>query len=100
MKKGKLLLDMDNDISPKTLVMLIAVGLPEFIRNKIDKENCKNSTGLLHEIRKCENLVNRNSFTKKKEDKHDNKKKFEGRKPCKNCENLNKGIRYYPEDSQ
>lgn len=99
MRKEKLLLDMDNDISSKTLVLLIAAGLPEFVRNKIDKENCEHSTGLLHEIRKCENLVNKNSFTKKKEYKHDNKKKFEEKKPCKNCESLNKGIRYHPEDS-
>lgn len=99
MRKEKLLLDMDKDISSKTLVLLIAAGLPEFVRNKIDKENCENSTGLLHEIRKCENLVNKNSFTKKKENKHDNKKKFEGKKPCGNCESLNKGTRYHPEDS-
>lgn len=99
MRKEKLLLDMDKDISSKTLVLLIAAGLPEFVRNKIDKENCKNSTGLLHEIRKCENLVNKNSFTKKKKDKQDNKKKFEEKKPCRNCESLNKGIRYHPEDS-
>lgn len=79
MRKEKLLLDMDKGISSKTLVLLIAAELPEFVRNKIDKENCKNSTELLHEIRKCENLGNKNSFTKKKEDKYDNKKKFEGK---------------------
>ncbi|XP_070169590.1 uncharacterized protein [Polyergus mexicanus] len=99
MRKEKLLLDMDNDISQKTLVLLIAAGLPEFVRNKIDKENCKNSTELLHEIRKCENLVNKNSFAKKKEDRYDNKKRLEGKQPCKNCESLNKGTRYHPEDS-
>ena len=37
--------------------MLIAAGLPGFIRNKIDRENCEDSIGLLHEIRKCEHLV-------------------------------------------
>lgn len=99
MRKEKLLLDMDNDIGTKTLVMLIAAGLPEFVRNKIDRENCESSTGLLHEIRKCEHLASKNSFMKKKEERQDNKKKFEERKPCKNCEKLNKGIRYHPEDS-
>lgn len=44
------------------LVMLIAAGLPEFVRNKIDRENCENPTGLLHEIRKCENLASKNNF--------------------------------------
>jgi len=99
MRKEKLLLDMDNNISTKTLVMLIAAGLPEFIRNKMDKENCESSTELLHEVRKCENLVNKNSFVKRKEERQDNKKKFGEKKPCKNCEKLNKGIRYHPEDS-
>lgn len=99
MRKEKLLLDMDNNITSKTLVLLIAAGLPEFVRNKIDKENCENSTELLHEIRKCENLMNKNSFTKKREDKHDNKKRFERKQPCKNCDSLNKGTRYHPEDS-
>ncbi|XP_046836084.1 uncharacterized protein LOC124431814 [Vespa crabro] len=89
MRKEKLLLDMDNNIGTKTLIMLIAAGLPEFIRDKIDRENCQNSTELLQEIKKCENLVNKNSFTKKK---------FEEKKPCKNCEKLNKGIRYHSED--
>lgn len=99
MKKEKLLLDMDKDISSKTLVLLIAAGLPEFVRNKIDKENCENSTELLHEIRKHESFWIKNSFTKKKEYKHDNKKEFEGKRPCRNCESLNKGTRYHSEDS-
>lgn len=99
MRKEKLLLDMDNAISSKTLVLLIAAGLPEFVRNKIDKEHCVNSTALLHEIRKYEHVVNQNNFAKMKEHKYNNKKKFEEKKPCKNCETLNKGIRYHPEDS-
>ncbi|XP_035731223.1 uncharacterized protein LOC118445608 [Vespa mandarinia] len=89
-RKEKLLLDVDNNIGTKTLIMLIAAGLPEFIRDKIDRENSQNSTELLQEIQKCENLVNKNSFTKKK---------FEEKKSCKNCEELNKGIRYHSEDS-
>ncbi len=52
-RKEKLLLDMDNAICSKSLVLRIAAGLPEFVRNKIDKENSVNSTALLHEIRKC-----------------------------------------------
>lgn len=37
MRKEKLLLDMDNNIGTKTLIMLIVAGLPEFIRDKIVK---------------------------------------------------------------
>lgn len=67
MRKEKLLLDMDSDISTNTLLMLIAAGLPGFIRDKIDRENCEDSTRLLHEIRKCETIVGRNNFWKKKD---------------------------------
>ncbi|KAK2575227.1 hypothetical protein KPH14_012692 [Odynerus spinipes] len=99
MRKEKLLLDMDKDIGVQTLIMLIVAGLPEFIRSKIDREKCENSTGLIHEIKKCESFVSRNSFMRKKEERHDSRKKFEERKPCRNCEQLNKGTRYHPEDS-
>lgn len=98
-KKERLLLDMDKNIGSKTLVSLIAAGLPEFIRNRIDREDCEDSIGLLHEIRKCEDLVSKKNFIKKKEERQDNKKKVEEKKPCKNCEKLNKGTRYHPEDA-
>lgn len=37
-KKKRLLLDMNKNIDSKTLTILIAIGLPEFIINKIDRE--------------------------------------------------------------
>lgn len=98
-RKEKLLLDMDENIGGKSLVTLIAAGLPEFIRNRIDPERCETSTGLLHEISKCESLVNNKSFLKKREEKDNNKKYIAGKKPCKICQNLNKGTRYHPEQS-
>lgn len=93
-RKGNLLLDMGKNISIQTLVILIAARLPKFIRNRIDKEKWEKTTGLLHEIRKCENLAKKNNFIKKKEDKQENKKKFEENKPCRICEKLNKRSRY------
>lgn len=98
-RKEKLLLDMDENIGEKSLVTLIAAGLPELIRNRIDPEKCESSTRLLHEISKCESLVNNKSFIKKREEKDDNKKYIGGRKPCKICQNLNKGTRYHSEQS-
>jgi len=98
MRKERLLLDMNREIDTKTLVALIAVGLPEFIMNKIDKELCKDSTILFNEIRKYENLINK-KFSSKKADRSEYKKKSEEKKPCKTCENLNKGIRYHPEET-
>ncbi|CAK1548796.1 unnamed protein product [Leptosia nina] len=98
-RKEKLLLDMDENIGSKSLMTLIAAGLPEFIRNRIDPEKCESSTTLLHEISKCENLVNNKSYIKKREVKDDNRKYVGGKKPCKNCQILNKGTRYHPEES-
>ncbi|CAB3230820.1 unnamed protein product [Arctia plantaginis] len=89
-RKEKLLLDMDENIGGKSLVTLIAAGLPEFIRNRIDPEKCETSTRLLHKISKCESLVNNKNFKIKKEEKDDNKKYSLGKKPCKTCQNLNK----------
>lgn len=63
--KEQLLLDMDKNLTSTTLVLLIVAGLPDYIRNNIDKDNCENSTGLLHEIRKYEKLINKHSFIKK-----------------------------------
>lgn len=99
MRKERLLLDMDKNIGTESMVMLIAAGLPEFVRNRIDREICENSTKLLHEIRKCEHLVSKSTFIKRKDEKQENRKKFEEKKPCGNCEGLNKGVRYHPEES-
>ena len=99
MRKERLLLDMNKNMDTKTLTTLIAVGLPDFIMNKIDREQCEDSTRLFNEIRRYESLMNKKIFPKRKEEKFEYKKKNEEKRPCKNCENLRKGIRYHPEES-
>lgn len=93
-KKERLLLDMNKDIDSKTLTTLIAIGLPEFIINKIDKEQCQDSTTLFNEVRKYENLRYKKSSFPKNEFGY--KKKTKEKKPCRTCEDLNKGMRYHP----
>lgn len=93
-KKEKLLLDMNRDIDSRTLTTLIAIGLPEFIMNKIDREQCLDSTSLFNEIRKYENLIYKKSYSPKNEGGY--KKKSEEKTPCRTCERLDKGIRYHP----
>lgn len=61
-KKERLLLDMNKDIDSKTLTTLIAIGLPEFIINKIEREQYQDSTTLFNEVRKYENLYIKNLF--------------------------------------
>lgn len=93
------MIDIDENITTQTLVMLIAAGLPEFIRNKIDKEKFSSSTSLFNEIKKCENLIKKSNSFIKKRDKPDYRKTYEEKKPCRICEKLNKGPRYHPEDA-
>jgi len=55
----------------RTLIDLIANGLPTFVRNKIDRQDTKSSVDLFNELRKYENV------TKKKSNEiNDNKPKI------------------------
>ena len=64
MKKDRLILDINKSIDPKTLIDLIATGLPEFILNKINRDDLEDSTDLFNEIRKYEGIVYKKITTK------------------------------------
>lgn len=96
LKKEKLLIDFNKDMDIKSLIALIAVGLPEFILNRINKSELKETTDLLNELRQLECLVNKKNF--QKNFTSDSKQKYEERKPCKTCEGLGKGLRYHPNE--
>lgn len=99
LKKEKLLLDMRRSIDSGTLIDLIAAGLPEFILNRIDREVLKDTVDLFREISNYEHMVRKKSFFEKKKSINNiyHKEKNEEKKPCKNCEKLNKGTRYHSE---
>ncbi|OXU16482.1 hypothetical protein TSAR_011678 [Trichomalopsis sarcophagae] len=91
---------MRKSIDPGTLIDLIAVGLPEFIINKIDRETLKETVHLFNEISKYENMVNKKNILGKKKNRNSNTKgKIEEHKPCKICQKLNKCTRYHPEET-
>lgn len=96
MRKEKLLLDMRRSMDLGTLIDLIAAGLPEFILNKIDREVLKDTVDLFNEISKFEHMVNKKSFFGKKKI-YINKERNDEKKPCRYCEQLNKGTRYHAE---
>lgn len=98
MRKERLLLEANKKIDSVTLTAIISAGLPEFIADKIDKDGVTDSTSLFNEIRKYENLVTKKSYIAAKDGKPDLRKKNVEKKPCKTCENLNKGLRYHPEE--
>jgi hypothetical protein len=97
MKKEKLLIDFNKDLDIKSLIALIAVGLPEFIFNKIDKSELKETTDLFNNLRQLECQVKKNPKKKFTLDYQRNIK-YEEKKPCKICEDLGKGVRYHPNE--
>lgn len=99
MKKERLILDMNKSIDPTTLIDLIATGLPGFILNKINRDELKVSTDLFNEIRKYESMIyKKNSNIIIKNSKLNFKMKTNEKKACKTCEDMNKGVRYHPEE--
>ncbi|XP_073941176.1 uncharacterized protein [Choristoneura fumiferana] len=97
-KKERLLLEVNKQIDTQTMINLIVMGLPDYIMDKIDKETVKSTASLYNEIGKHEYVVNRKYFSKNKRTAYDYKVKSDKIKPCTICENLNKGVRFHPED--
>jgi len=100
LKKEKLLLQLRKTMDTETLLNLIAIGLPNYVSDKIDRETLQETQDLYNEISKLEHLIKKSVNDKKGTVYSDNKsKKVEERKPCKICENAKKGKRYHPEES-
>ncbi|XP_028160177.1 uncharacterized protein LOC114353111 [Ostrinia furnacalis] len=92
-KKEKLLLEVRKTIDEGTLIDIIAAGLPDFITDRINKEEIEHTKHLFNALGRLEHLVTRKKFIKKREDTKPIKEK------CGICEKLKKGIRYHSEDS-
>ncbi|KAL3277780.1 hypothetical protein HHI36_013122 [Cryptolaemus montrouzieri] len=83
---------MDSDI----LIDLIAMGPPNGIIEKIDRDKLQRPEDLHNEIGKLEYLATKkNRDTKKTKSSTDNKK---NKTPCKICKDKEKGTRFHPED--
>lgn len=98
-KKERLILDVNKSIDPKTMIDLIATGLPGFILNKLNRDELDSSTDLFNEIRKYEGMMYKKNLTTTKSGTFIYKNKSDEKKPCNNCKSLDKGIRYHPEES-
>lgn len=96
-KKEKLLLEIRKTIDTGTLIDIIASGLPDFIADKIDRENLEATEDLFKEVGKLEHLVNRKKTYERKN--NPNAEQKEKLKPCTICEKLGKGARFHPEIS-
>ncbi|GBP25750.1 hypothetical protein EVAR_12230_1 [Eumeta japonica] len=83
----------------KTMIDLIATGLPGFILQKLNRDELNDTTDLFNEIRKYEGLMYKKNPTMMKSSTSFYKNKTNEKKSCKTCESLDKGIRYHPEES-
>ncbi|GBP37255.1 hypothetical protein EVAR_35688_1 [Eumeta japonica] len=92
-KKEKLLLEIKKTIDQGTLIDIIAAGLPDFITDRINKEEIVQTKDLFNELGKLEDLVANKKFSKKKDDAKQIKEK------CSICKKIQKGVRYHSEDS-
>lgn len=98
LKKEKLLLQIRKSMDTETLIDLIAIGLPNYVSDKIDRETLQETQDLYNEISKLEHLVKKNIHEKKGKPFWDNKqKKSEDKNPCEICEKANKGKRFHSE---
>lgn len=93
-KKEKLLLEVRRTIDEGTLIDIIGAGLPDFVTDRINKEEIVHTKDLFNELGRLEHLVSKkkNTFIKKKDDSKPIKEK------CSICDKLKKGVRYHPED--
>ncbi|XP_047039124.1 uncharacterized protein LOC124644002 [Helicoverpa zea] len=92
-KKERLLLEVRKTMDEGTLIDIIAAGLPDFITDRINKEEIVHTKNLFNELGRLEHLVAKKKFIKKKEDTKMTREK------CSICEKLKKGVRYHSEDS-
>lgn len=96
-RKERLLLEINKNMDADTMIDRIAFGLPEFIREKIDRDEMENTKDLINELQKLEGITDKKKIFKK-EGKPEHKVRNEEKKPCKTCEDMGKGVRYHPEE--
>lgn len=94
LKKEHLLLESNKNMDNRTLIDLIADGLPTFLRNKIDREYTTTTISLFSELRKYENIIGKKFNKTIKTEITSNMKQ-----PCKICKSRGNKNRYHPEDS-
>lgn len=99
LKKEKLLLQIRKTIDKQTLVDLIAIGLPNYVIDRIDRETIKETQDLYNEISRLEHLTRKNATESKPKMSYNKEKRTEEKKPCQICENAKRGKRYHPESN-
>lgn len=99
LKKERMLLEVNKSLDKKILIDLIAVGLPNFICDRIDRNKLTETNDLFNELRGLEHLVRRTAEKKEKGYSEKKTRYAEIKKPCKICREQKKGERYHPESN-
>lgn len=94
-----MLLEVRKSIDSDTLIDVIAVGLPNSVSDKIDRETLNNIEDLYNEIGRLEHLVQNKTDKKFKQDFGRKTSKTQDKTPCAICEKENKGKRYHLESA-
>lgn len=97
LKKERILLELNKSIDKKTLIDLIAAGLPDFVTDRINREDLEETKDLFNELRSLEHLIKRKNPEKKKSMYIGSKEKSQQKAPCKICERMGKKFRYHSE---
>lgn len=96
LKKEKLLLEVRKSIDSGTLIDLIAIGLPNFVADRIDREKLKKTEDLYNELGKLEHLVHKKNVEIKNNKNYAKREKVD-KVACEICKNKGKGTRFHPE---
>lgn len=97
LKKEKILLEVDKNMNAEMMILLIAISLPEYISDRIDRNEIKGTRDLLKRIKSLEYLVEKGDFSEEKNPPPTYKNKVGKKNPCKVCELMGKKNRHHPE---
>lgn len=96
LKKEKLLLETRKTIDVGTLLDLIAVSLPNYVSDRIDRDALVETEDLYNELGKLEHLVHKNiNITNIKEEKKQTEYNKKIKTPCEICKKKINKIRFH-----
>ncbi|KAL7293146.1 hypothetical protein TKK_0013299 [Trichogramma kaykai] len=98
LKKINLLIDVDPELTIESQINLIVIGLPGFVRSKIDKKNIVKVEDLMAKLRLLEPVSNKFNRSSVEKQKNDNGSRSQmNYKPCTYCEKAGYPNRFHPE---
>lgn len=98
LKKERMIPEIEKGMTMTTRINLIVVGLPENIRNKLDKEEIRTTDQLFKQLGRYENGKQRKEVPKEERAQGPRKNiaKQSEKKPCGICESLKLYNRFHP----